>query len=116
MKERAKFKIGTVSQWGSTTCGFGVDIPACDAPATKHVMWLESMAVSVTCDEHMAFIAENADLAYEVHTFGPDCSMPGALWHHPYEDEEEGWCMFGAPDDASLAVEEIEPKWIESAR
>lgn len=103
------FRLGEITRWGETTCGFGVDLPMCDKPATVHVMWLESSATSSTCDEHMAFIAKSATFDYETHTFGGDCGMPGSLWHHPYEDEDEGYCHFPAPDDASLVIEEIEP-------
>lgn len=102
----SEFRLGKKAVWGTTTCGFGVDVPACSKPATVHVMWLESLATSPTCDEHLAFIEANATLDYETHTHGPDCGMPGSLWHHPYEDEEEGYCHFPAPDDASLLAEE----------
>lgn len=103
------FKVGTASRWGETTCGYGLDLPLCHEAATTHVMWLETMACSATCDEHMRFIAENANLDYETHPFGSDCGMPGALWHIPYEDEDEGYCFFPVPDDASLLAEELEP-------
>ena len=102
----SEFRLGSKVRWGETTCGFGIDQPACTKAATIHVLWLRDLATSSTCDEHLAFIKKSADLAHETHTFGPECGMPGALWHHPYEDEEEGYCLFPAPDDASLLAEE----------
>lgn len=72
-------------------------------------MWLDTHAVSGTCGEHLVFIAACAQIPYETHPFGGDCSMPGALWHHPYEDEDEGYCFFPALDDASLLTEEPMP-------
>lgn len=111
MSERKSFRLGTEELWGDTTCGYGLDgDPKCTKPATVHVGWLnEPFRVSATCDEHLAFIEANAREPYETHTFGGDCSMPGALWHFPYDDEEEGYCIFPAMDDASLLVEESEP-------
>jgi hypothetical protein len=109
------FRIGTRPRWGDTTCGYGVDRVECTQPATVHVMWLDSSATSPTCDEHMAWIAENADVAYEAHAHGGDCGMPGSLWHHPYEDEDEGYCLFPAPDDAALVASEDQPSEVAHA-
>lgn len=109
MSER-KFRLGTVEQWGSQTCGYGLDPdPQCTKPATVHVMFFPGLMVSLTCDEHLAFIERNAGMEFETHTVGANCSMPGSLWHHPYEDEDEGYCLFPAPDDASLLIEEPVP-------
>jgi hypothetical protein len=48
-------------------------------------------------------------MPYEEHAFEGDCGMPGTWWHHPYEDEPEGYCFFPALDDASLLAEEPMP-------
>lgn len=109
LSDEKGFKLGCLPRWGETTCGFGVDVPACAAAATTHVMWLESSATSATCPEHLAYIEANSPLAFETHAHGPNCGMPGSLWHHPYEDEDEGYCLFPAPDDASLLAEEPLP-------
>lgn len=108
MSESKPFKLGTKPRWGATTCGFGVDRNDCSQPATTHVMWLDTAATSSTCDEHLGYIRDNADLPYETHTFGGDCGMPGSLWHHPYEDEDEGYCIFPAVDDLAHVVAEPE--------
>lgn len=104
-------RLGEERPWGETTCGFGLERPSCDQPATWHVMWLVDNWTSNTCDEHMAYIRsrDTSSTPYEVHTFGPNCGMPGTLWHHPYDDEEEGYCLFPAVDDASLLAEEDVP-------
>lgn len=110
-EERRPFRLGTVERWGDPVCGFGLEgDEQCSTRGTIHVGWLiEPLATSVTCDEHLAFIEANAPHAYETHAIGGDCAMPGALWHHPYEDEAEGYCIFPALDDASLLTDEVEP-------
>lgn len=108
-EQKPPLKLGSVLRWGETTCGFGVDTPACDRPATTHIMWLPSRATSSACDEHMAWLATRECPEHETHPIGDDCNMPGSLWHHPYEDEEHGYCLFPAPDDASALAEQPEP-------
>ncbi len=105
---------GDPRPWGETTCGYGKTVPQCDAPATRHFAWLDTMVIAGACDEHATFLRETSLVEMEEHTFGGDCGMPGALWHHPYEDEPEGYCVFPAPDDAALLVEEFEPTWAAS--
>lgn len=107
--DKKPLKLGSERPWGETVCGFGLERNECAQPATVHVCWLESMHTSTTCDEHMDYIRETATIPYETHTFAGDCGMPGTLWHHPYEDEDEGYCLFPAVDDAALLVEEVEP-------
>lgn len=104
-------RLGDERPWGETICGYGLDRPECDQPAAWHVLWLKDNWTSTTCDEHLAFIRsrDTSDTPYEIHSFGPNCGMPGTLWHHPYEDEEEGYCLFPAVDDASLLAEEDVP-------
>lgn len=104
-------RLGDERTWGETTCSYGLTESECDQPATRHLLWLEDMHTSNTCDEHMAFIESRDTSAtpYEAHAFGANCGMPGTLWHHPYENEDEGYCLFPAVDDLGLVVEEIEP-------
>lgn len=103
-------RLGESIPSGGTTCGYGLTRSECDQPATHHVLWLADNWTSPTCAEHLAFIRsrDTSERPYEVHTFGGNCGMPGTLWHHPYEDEEEGYCLFPAPDDASLLAESAE--------
>ena len=100
------FKLGTSRPWGKTDCGYGVERDECLKPATTHVLWFASNATSTTCDEHLTFIRTSATEDYETHTFLGDCGMPGTYWHHPYADEDEGYCLFPAVDDAQLFAEE----------
>lgn len=111
MSNGEPLRLGEGRPWGETTCGFGLERPECDRPATWHVLWLVENWTSNTCDEHLAYIRnrDTSSTPYEVHTFGANCGMPGTLWHHPYEDEEEGYCLFPAVDDASLLAEEDVP-------
>lgn len=102
-------RLGAERSWGETRCQFGLERPECDQAATHHVMWLEDNHTSATCAEHLDFIRSRAQMPYEVHTHGPDCGMPGSLWHHPYEDEDQGYCLFPAPDDASVVAFESTP-------
>lgn len=104
------FKLGVVQRWGATDCGYGLNgHDECREPATVHVMFLSDLQTTVACEEHMGFIEANADRDFETHSFGANCGMPGALWHHPYEDEGEGYCLFPFLDDASLLMEEPAP-------
>lgn len=113
MSYEGPFRLGTKERWGDPICGYGLDgDDQCTKVATIHVGWLiEPFATSATCDEHLHFIRNRATHAFETHAMGGDCGMPGALWHHPYEDEDEdeGYCLFPAPDDASLLAEQSEP-------
>lgn len=97
---------GIPRPWGETTCGYGKYVPECTASATRHFMWLDTGAIAGACDEHAVFVRERSIVPVEEHAFAADCGMPGALWHHPYEDEPEGYCVFPAPDDVSALVEE----------
>lgn len=104
MKAEA-LKFGTKARWGEATCGYGIDEHHCDKPAVWHLLWLDSNAVSNTCEEHLAFIDSRPNPGYDRHAFGANCGMPGVLWHFPYEDEDEGYCLFPANDDASAMAE-----------
>ncbi|WP_032375998.1 hypothetical protein [Rhodococcoides fascians] len=102
-------RLGSKPRWGETTCGYGIDEPVCNKRAVWHLLWLESTFVSSTCDEHLAFVNSRPHPDYDIHTFSANCSMPGVLWHFPYEDEPEGYCLFPANDDASaMAMTESE--------
>lgn len=94
-------RLGSRQRWGETNCGYGVDQPACENPAVWHLLWLDSNNVSATCEQHLAFINSRQHPEYDRHTFGPNCNMPGVLWQFPFEDENEGYCVFPANDDAS---------------
>lgn len=72
------------------------------------------METATACAEHASFLRETTAVEVEEHTFAGDCGMPGTLWHHPYEDEPEGYCVFPAPDDAAVVVEECEPLTVAS--
>lgn len=99
-------KLGAERAWGETTCSYGLTEDAeCSKPAVWHLMWLESIHTSNTCDEHLAYIDSKPHPEYERHTFAGNCGMPGTLWHHPYEDEPEGYCLFPAVDDLSVLAE-----------
>ncbi|WP_293785014.1 hypothetical protein [uncultured Aeromicrobium sp.] len=106
MTGKPPLKFGKNARWGDATCMFGVDAPACDRPATTHILWFPELHTSATCDEHLAWLDTRECPEYETHPHGGDCGMPGSLWHHPYEDEEHGYCVFPAPDDASFLAEE----------
>lgn len=95
-------------QDGEATCQFGLTSPECDRPATRHFMWLTDKSTSAACDKHAALIhsRDTSRTPFDEHAHSSDCGMPGALWHHPYEDEDEGYCFFPMVDDASLLVEE----------
>jgi hypothetical protein len=100
---------GDERPWGETTCGYGKHEPDCIAPATRHFVWLDNMYTTMACDEHAEWLRDHSAHEWDEHAFGGDCGMPGALWHFAYEDEDEGYCVFPAPDDASLLTEEPEP-------
>jgi len=102
-------KLGTERSWGETTCGYGLTEAECSKPAAWHLLWLAENFMSNTCDEHLAFIDSKPHPEYERHTFAGNCGMPGTLWHHPYEDEPEGYCLFPAVDDLSVLAEADEP-------
>jgi hypothetical protein len=91
--------------WGETTCAYGLTEPECTDAATRHFLWLVDLSISAACDKHAQFIRDNSSIAYEEHTFGGDCGMPGAIWQHPFINDDEGYCAFPAPDDASLLAE-----------
>lgn len=96
--------------WGETNCGYGRTAEVgCTEPATRHFMWLDDNSTAAACDEHAEFIRTTSSVEFDEHPHGGDCGMPGALWHFPYEDEPEGYCVFPAVDDASLLTEEPEP-------
>ncbi len=105
---REPLKIGDQRTWGETTCQFGLTLPQCHEPATRHFMWLMDNSTSGACDEHAAYIhaKDTTQTPYDEHTHGPECGMPGAMWRFPYEDQDEGYCFFPAVDDASLLAEE----------
>lgn len=104
-------QLGGPRTWGETTCQFGLTRPECDAPATRHFMWLADNSTSASCDVHAAYIHSRDTTAtpFDEHAHGPNCGMPGSMWRFPYEDEAEGYCFFPAPDDASLLAEEPLP-------
>lgn len=105
-----KLKLGTRSRAGEQTCGYGVDDDLCSAPAKHHVLFYGSNQNCMACEEHMRFIQSvTTQNSFEIHGFGSNCGMPGALWHHPYEDEKEGYCFFPSNDDIS-ALEYSETK------
>ena len=108
---RKPLRLGDTRTWGETTCGFGLTVPECFEPATRHFMWLTDNSTSPACDEHAAYIHSRDTTAtpFDEHTHGPDCGMPGALWRFAYEDQDEGYCFFPAVDDASLLAEESAP-------
>jgi hypothetical protein len=106
MSERKPLRFGGDLGFGGTTCGYGVDTPACHKPAVWHLYWLESNSTSPTCDEHLAFINSRSHPDYDIHTHGPNCGMPGVHWQFPYEDQKEGYCFFPANDDASALMAE----------
>jgi hypothetical protein len=110
-EERKPIRLGPERSWGDTTCGYGLGEPECGKPATRHIMWLNDFALSAACDEHIKVIhsRDTSAMPYEEHAFEGDCGMPGTWWHHPYEDEPEGYCFFPALDDASLLAEEPMP-------
>lgn len=94
--------FGTETRFGETTCSYGFEGRCCTKPACWHLFWLDGDdKTSATCDEHLDFIQTRAHPEFDRHTFGANCSMPGTLWHFPYEDEAEGYCLFPANDDAS---------------
>lgn len=105
MNDKPPLELGADAPWGSTTCAFGLDKPRCDAQATRHFLWLEDLTMSNSCDIHATYIhsRDTSKTPFDEHAFGPNCCMPGAMWHHPYEDEKEGYCFFPAPDDISAA-------------
>lgn len=118
MPERKPLRLGKERSWGETTCQFGVDAPECDAPATRHFMWLmDGGSTSAACDDHAAYIhsRDTSDNPFDEHAHGHDCGMPGSMWRFPYEDEDEGYCFIPAPDDASLLAEELEPSVISTS-
>lgn len=100
-------RTGGERPYGLTTCGYGLtDQRECGQPATIHICWLGTNATSTSCDQHFAEVRDRgAAEPYEHHTFKGDCGMPGTLWHTPYEDELEGYCLFPAADDASALIE-----------
>lgn len=101
-------RLGDKRPWGETTCGYGLEKPECDRPATRHFKWVADNSTSAACDEHAAYIhsRNTTGIPFDEHAFGGDCGMPGVWWHYPYEDEDEGYCFFPSPDDASLLAEE----------
>ncbi len=102
----ARREVRTIPRpWGETTCAYGKVSSECDLSATRHFMWLDDYHVTGACDKHADFLRSTSIIEMEEHTFGANCSMPGALWQHPYEDETEGYCVFPAPDDASVLIE-----------
>ena len=103
MAEREPLKLGSERSWGETTCHFGVAEPMCTAPATRHFMWLMDNSTSAACNEHAAYIhsRDTSATPFDEHAHGPNCGMPGTMWRFPYEDEDEGYCFFEAPDDTS---------------
>ena len=107
---RPQLKLGTDRGWGERVCQYGLERPECNRPATRHFMWLTDNGTSVACDEHAAFIhsRDTSSTPFDEHAFGPDCGMPGSLWHFAYEDEPEGYCFFPTVDDASILTEEPE--------
>jgi hypothetical protein len=109
-------RLGDKRTWGETTCQFGLTVPECHEPATRHFMWLNDKSTSAACDEHAAHIhsRDTSQEPFDEHAHGPDCGMPGALWHHPYEDEADGYCFFPAVDDASLLAEAHAPAEVTS--
>lgn len=103
-----RLKFGRVRRGGETTCGFGVDRHDCANPAVWHLLFTDGSGTNcMTCAEHLDFINSRPRPGYDIHAFGPDCGMPGALWHYPYKDEPEGYCFFPANEDAS-AMESAE--------
>lgn len=109
--EKTPLRLGDARAWGETTCGYGLTIPECDKPATRHFMWMTDNSTSPACDEHAAYIhsRDTAATPFDEHTHGPNCGMPGTLWRFAYEDQEEGYCFFPTIDDASLLAEEPVP-------
>lgn len=106
-------RLGQWRPMGQITCSFGLADPDCPKPATHHLMWMNDLSVSNACDEHFAYILakDTSATPFETHPFEGDCSMPGALWHHPAAEETEGRCVFPLPDDlrAAVSVEVAEP-------
>ena len=107
-EKRSPLKLGDPRTWGETTCGFGLTLPQCHQPATRHFMWLTDKHTSAACDEHAAYIhsRDTSATPFDEHAHGPDCGMPGSMWRFPYEDQDEGYCYFPTVDDASLVAEE----------
>ncbi len=101
--------------WGETTCGYGIDSSECKLPAVRHFMWMDHFHTAEACEKHVDFLRSTSIVEMEEHTFGSDCSMPGSLWHHPYEDETEGYCIFPALDNASVLVEYAEAEQVVTA-
>lgn len=97
--------IGRTRPLGSKTCGF--EGPGgCTSDATRHFMRIIDGVSLAACDDHSTYIRSKQDAfeQWDEHTFSPECGMPGTLWRFPYEDEEEGYCFFPAPDDASAVA------------
>lgn len=107
-EKRKPLRLGDERPWGETTCGYGLTESECDKPATRHFLWLNDRAMSAACDEHAAFIhgRDTTATPFDEHAHGGDCGMPGSHWRFPYEDEDEGYCFFPSPGDASLLAEE----------
>lgn len=108
MSAPKKLRLGAKRTWGETTCQFGLTVPKCGEAATRHFMWLTDNSTSVACDEHTDLIhsRDTSETPFDEHAHGPNCGMPGSMWQFPYEDQDEGYCFFPAPDDASLLTEE----------
>lgn len=92
---------------GEGLCLYGKSKSECSKLATRHFMWLDTKHITNACDEHAEWLRTHSINEMEEHRFGDDCGMPGALWHHPYEDEEDGYCFFPMVDDASILSEEV---------
>lgn len=104
MSERESLRVGAEQPYGETTCGYGLDRALCSAPAIWHIFWLGGDFdghTSSTCAEHLEYINSRSHPAYDIHTHGPNCGMPGTHWQFPYKDQDEGYCFFPANDDMS---------------
>lgn len=94
-------------------CGYGLNEPECDRPATWHVLWRATNHTSSACDEHMHYVRENAaEQEKSIHPYCAVCDLPGTFFFIPRDPETQGWCYFS--DVPSVRTVEAIEAWLGS--
>lgn len=85
-------EFSTEVEYGSTTCGYGLQ-PAdmCHQTATHHLYYGDELTVPA-CNEHTEWLRTCQPQPLDEHPRTPNCGMPGTLWRHS-DNTTQGYCF-----------------------